>query len=78
MKGAITRQADLDVSVKDNLIKLQDSINSLQSIFELDSRSSDPTLEDSSGKIQIWYRSDVQQIRFNDNGTIYKIQAAAA
>lgn len=68
-----------DPALRRDLGKLENAINFGQKIMNLESRTSDPTgLGDTSGKIQIWYRRDVQQIRFNDNGTTYKIQASVA
>ncbi len=62
-----------------DLNKIETAINLSQEILNLDSRTADPTgLGNTTGKIQIWYRSDLQQLRFNYNGTIYKIQASAA
>lgn len=58
--------------------RIEQAINLAQSIIDLESRTADPTLGNTTGKIQIWYRRDLQEIRFNDNGTTYKIAAVAA
>lgn len=69
--------SDNDILRRD-MTRIEQQINLQQQILDLQSRTSDPNLGDTSGKIQIWYRRDLQQIRFNDNGTTYKIQASVA
>jgi hypothetical protein len=70
-------QNENDILRRD-LNKIEQAINIQQQIIDLASRTSDPSPGDTSGKIQIWYRRDLQQIRFNDNGTTYKLQASLA
>lgn len=65
-------------NMRRDFFKIETAINSAQQILDLQSRSSDPNPDDTSGKIQIWYRSDLKEIRFNDNGTVYKIAATPA
>lgn len=67
-----------DDQLRRDLNKIENQINLQQSVMDLASRTSDPSLGNTTGKIQIWYRRDLQQIRFNDNGTVYKIQASVA
>ncbi len=67
-----------DDLLRRDLTRIEQQINTQQQLLDLQSRTSDPNPGDTTGKIQIWYRRDVQQIRFNDNGTVYKIQATAA
>lgn len=66
-----------DDLLRRDLTKIEQTINNQQLLIDLQSRTSDPNPGDTTGKIQIWYRRDVQQIRFNDNGTIYKLQGVA-
>lgn len=73
-----TRTSGETPEIRKDMQRIQDAINLQQSILDLESRTADPTLGDTTGKIQVWYRRDLQQIRFNDNGTTYKIQAVAA
>jgi len=72
-----TTAAKEDVTRRD-MLKVQNAINSQQSIMDLESRTSDPSLTGTTGKIQVWYRRDLKELRFNDNGTTYKIAATAA
>lgn len=67
-----------DQILRHDMSKIEQTINGQQLMIDLKSRTSDPNPGDTSGKIQIWYRSDLQQIRFNDNGTVYKLQAVVA
>lgn len=74
-----SKTSNEDEVLRRDFNKIENAINLSQQIMNLDSRTADPSgLGNTSGKIQIWYRSDLQQIRFNDNGTTYKIQASAA
>ena len=67
-----------DENVRRDMHRVESAINGLQAVMELESRTIDPSgLGNTTGKIQIWYRRDLQQIRFNDNGTMYKLQAVA-
>lgn len=70
-------QNDNDILRRD-MTRIEQQINIQQQIIDLQSRTSDPNLGDTTGKIQIWYRRDLKEIRFNDNGTTYKIAAVAA
>lgn len=71
--------SNTDDTLRRDLGKLENAINLAQEIINLDSRTSDPSgLGNTTGKIQIWYRRDLQQVRFNDNGTVYKLQAVVA
>lgn len=74
-----SKTSNEDQALRRDFFKLEQAINLSQDILNLESRSEDPTaLGNTDGKIQIWYRSDLQQIRFNDNGTTYKLQASVA
>lgn len=67
-----------DEALRRDFTKIEQTINLQQSVLDLESRTADPVPGNTTGKIQIWYRRDLQQIRFNDNGTVYKIQAVVA
>jgi hypothetical protein len=67
-----------DDMLRRDMTRIQQQINLQQQVMDLESRTADPTLGNTTGKIQIWYRRDLKEIRFNDNGTTYKIQAVAA
>lgn len=71
-------KTNLDDTLRRDLSKIEQQINIQQQLLDLLSRTSDPNPGDTTGKIQIWYRRDLQQIRFNDNGTVYKLQAVLA
>lgn len=75
LESANTNPDDL---LRRDLKKIEQQINIQQQLIDLLSRTSDPNPGDTTGKIQIWYRRDLLQIRFNDNGTVYKLQAVAA
>ena len=73
-----TKTTSDDPQLRKDMQRIQDAINIQQSILDLESRTADPNPGDTTGKIQIWYRRDLKEIRFNDNGTTYKIAAVAA
>lgn len=66
-----------DDLLRRDMSKIEQQINIQQKIINLQSRTSDPNPGDTTGLIQMWYRRDLIQIRFNDNGTIYKLQGVA-
>lgn len=70
--------ASSDDMLRRDMTRIQQQINLQQQVMDLASRTTDPSLGDTTGKIQIWYRRDLKEIRFNDNGTTYKIAAVAA
>lgn len=78
MKVSTTSQQDADLSpaLRRDIGQLRDGINNLQRVLDMERRSDDPASPGSGGNIKLWYRSDLQQLRFWDNGTKYKIQAA--
>lgn len=67
-----------DDILRRDLNKIEQTINIQQQIIDLESRTTDPNPGDTTGKIQIWYRRDLKELRFNDNGTTYKIAAVVA
>lgn len=74
--GSIVKLSD--PILRHDLETIQDQINLQQARPEIDSRSDDPSnLPTSSGKLVMWYRSDLQELRFIHNGTKYKISATA-
>ena len=73
-----SKTVNADDLLRRDLTKIEQQINIQQQLLDLQSRTSDPNPGDTSGKIQIWYRRDLLQIRWNDNGTIYKLQGVAA
>lgn len=73
-----SKTSNPDDILRRDLLHVEQEINGQQSILELDSRTADPSVTSGTGKIKIWYRSDLNEIRFNENGTVYKIAATAA
>lgn len=68
-----------DPILRHDLKTIEDQINLMQERPEIDSRSDDPSgIPTSSGKLVMWYRSDLQELRFVHNGTTYKIAATPA
>lgn len=80
MKVQLTSKNSVqDPRLRDDIITIQDTINRQQEVLDLDSRTSDPTgFETTTGKIRMWFRRDLQELRYVDNGTTYKIAAVAA
>jgi hypothetical protein len=66
-----------DPILRHDMQEIQAAINQQQTLMEVDSYTADPAPTAASNKVYIWWRSDLNEIRINENGTLYKIAATA-
>ena len=67
-----------DRNLRQDLKNLRDAHNQSEVLLELESKTADPSVTASSDKVYVWYRSDLNEIRANNNGTVYKVALTAA
>lgn len=57
--------------LRDDIKNLREAVNGIQSIMELEGRTSDPTgFETTTTKVWIWYRTDTNELKAYVNGAV--------
>lgn len=59
-----------DQGLRFDVKKLKDAINSLQTVIDIDARTSDPALPTTTAKVFLWYRTDTNKLCAYVNGAV--------